>query len=128
MPTASNIVIADSVPANHTFNPIEVTPGNSLFLERTTPSTSAGAWGLRLTFSRGNDGRPTDRVGVRLDIPYEQTVDGVVQVYDTARFSGTFTLPQTMTGLQRADFMALIQNALNHADVKGYVTNLEPVS
>lgn len=127
MPTATNIVIADSVPANHTFVPIEVSPGNSLFLERATPNTSGGAWGLRLTFSKGNDGRPTDRVGVRLDVPYEQQVDGVYVVHDTARFSGTFTLPTTMTGLNRADFMALVINALSHADVKGYVEDLEPV-
>lgn len=127
MGTATTIVLADSVPVNHNFDPVEVTPENSLFLERTTPNTSGGFWGLRMGFSRANSGRPTDRVSVRLDVPYEQLVDGVYNVIDTARFSATFTLPTSMTSLNRADFMALVQSALNHADVSAYVEDLEPV-
>lgn len=127
MPSATTIVLADSVPANHNFDPVQIDPENSLFLERDTPSTSGGFWGLRLTFSRANSGRPTDRVGVRLDVPYEQTVDGIVQIADTARFQGSFTLPTTMTATNRADFAALVKNALAHADVLGYIEDLEPV-
>lgn len=127
MPSAANIVLADSVPANHTFNPVEVDPADSLFLVRDISITSAGNESLRLNFSRATSGRPTNRVQVRLDIPYEQTVDGVTTVYDIFRFAGTFTLPETMTSLNRANAMALVQNALANSVVAGYVEDLEPV-
>lgn len=127
MPAAANIVIADSVPANHTFEPVEISPSNSLFLERTIPSTAAGFEGLRLQFTRSASGRPTDRVGVRLDVPIEQTIDGIVSVHSVARFSGTITLPDSMSGTQRLNFATMLQNIFANSVVKGYVSNLAPV-
>lgn len=127
MAAASNIVLADSVPANHTFEPIEVDPANALFLQRATAATSAGFEALRLTFSRSSSGRPTNRIGIRLDVPYEQTVDGVTTVYDTARMQTTITCPEKMTAQQRLDFATLIQSAMAHATVKAYTSTLSPV-
>lgn len=127
MPAASNIVLADSIPANHTFSPAEIDSANALFTEKTLSLTSAGQEGLRLKFSRGNSGRPTDRLEFRLDLPYEQTVDGVTTVYDTARMVTTITIPQTATVTQRANFMALIQALFNHTVIEGYIEDLEPV-
>lgn len=127
MPAAANIVLADNTPANHTYEPIEVDPANSLWLERTLSTTSAGAEALRITFSRSSSARPTNRIGLRLDLPYEQTVDGVTTVYDTFRFSATFTMPETMTGAQRDHAGVLCKNLLANAVVQGYIQDLTPV-
>lgn len=127
MPSAANIVLADSVPANHTYNPIEGDSSDFLLLERGVSTTSAGNASLRLNFSRATSGRPTNRVQIRMDFPYEQTVDGVTKVYDVARFQGIFTLPETMTDLQRANVYALVKNAFANAVVTGYVEDLEPI-
>lgn len=127
MPAAANIVLADATPANHTYEPMEGDSSNFLFLERTLSATSAGAESLRYTFSRASEARPTDRIGIRLDIPYEQTVDGVTTVHSIARFSGTVTLPDTMTAGDREDFMALLVSLFGHATTASYIENLAPV-
>lgn len=128
MPAAATIVLADATPANHSYEPIEGDSSNFLFLERTLSTTSAGAEALRLTFSRATSGRSTNRVGVRLDIPYEHTVDGVTLVHSTARYQGSFTLPETMTASDREHFMTLVANAYANAVIRGYVEDLIPVS
>jgi len=127
MPSAANIVLADSVPVNHTYEPVEIDPANSLFLERTLPDTSAGFEALRLGFARSTPGRPTNRVSMRLDIPYEQVVDGVTVVHSIARYNGTITLPDTMSATDRLNFATLIQNLHANSVVKGYTSTLAPV-
>lgn len=126
MPAAANIVLADHVPANHTFKPISQS-GNA-FLHETSEMTIGGAERtLILELSRQSSTRATDRVTVRLNVPFEQTVDGVTSVRSTARFIGEVVMPSDMTATERSLFAALVKNALAHATVQGYMTNREPV-
>jgi len=127
MPVAANIVVADHVPTNHTFNPLDITTGNALFAERAIAATSAGFELLRLLFSKSTTRRPTDKTTIRLDMPLEQVVDGVTVVYATARFDGNFTLPDVMTSTQKLKFGALVRNVFAHATVRGVYETGETV-
>ena len=128
MPTASAIVINDGqgTPAAHTFAPQLISPEKSTFVDRDA-DTSAGQKQLVLSFSPANASRSTNRIGVRLNMPIEQTIDGVVSVAYTARFDGSIVVPDQMTQAQRDDLGAYIQNALADAVINAYVTDLEPV-
>jgi predicted proteasome-type protease len=66
-------------------------------------------------------------VKITLAVPYEQTVDSVVSVRSTARASVEITLPDDMSATERGHFQALLANALDHADVQDYITDLTPV-
>jgi hypothetical protein len=126
MGAAANIVLTDSSTVDHTFNPVEVSPANSLYLAR-VGNTPQGNEALRLLFSRATSGRATNRVTLHLDKPYEQEVDGVYTVYDTARFKGTWTLPDTMTLAQREIFASLVIASINNAVLTTAVEELESV-
>jgi hypothetical protein len=128
MPNASAISIDDgqATPVSHTFTPSVVTPSSSTFVDRDS-ATSAGSKRIHLGFSPQSAKRETDRLSVRIDVPYEQTVDGVTSVAYTARFSGDIVLPSQMTQAQRDDMAAFIQNAFGHSVIVGMVTDLDPV-
>jgi hypothetical protein len=126
MTTAANLVLADSVPANHTFVPIEAGIKLARWVDR-DGTTSAGSKQAKATLSESSKGRPTNRVLISMEVPREQTVDGVTTVYATDRFNGEFILHETDTTLMRTDLHSLVISLLNHADVKKYVTTLEPV-
>jgi hypothetical protein len=129
MPSASTISLDDgqSTPVSHDFAPrVQVGPENILLINDEA-DTSAGQMKLQLGFSAASSKRPTNRVKVSFTYPVEQTVDGVVRVAYTARFNGEVVLPEEMTQAQRDDMAAFIGNALSHATVAGYVSDLDPM-
>lgn len=121
MPSASTITIADQVPTNHVFNPI--TTGATSFLETTTKATGATQESLVLQMDRSSTKRATDRVTVRLNVPFEQTVDGAVTVRSTARFIGEFVVPADCSSTERLMLATMVQNVLANSVVKGYVSS-----
>lgn len=127
MPAASTISINDATPTAHAFVPVQVSPSLSLFRNTADAAISASEEQIGLSISRASSSRATDKVKVTLSIPYEQTVDGAVIVRDTARMNAEFILPESMTSGEKADFAALVANLFDHADVSGYLTDLEPV-
>jgi len=127
MPSATTISINDATPTAHAFVPVQVSPSLSIFRNTADAATSASEEMLGLSISRSSSARATDKVKVSLSLPHEQTIDGAVVVRSTARMNVEFVLPSDMTSTERADFAALAANALDHADVKGYLTDLEPV-
>lgn len=127
MPSATSISINDATPTAHVFVPISVTPQLSLFRNTADASISASEEQVGLSISRATAQRDTNKVKVTLSMPYEQTVDGAVQVRSTARFISEFVLPDDMTATERADFAKLCANSLDHADIAGYITDLTPV-
>lgn len=126
MPTAADIILNDSAPAAHTFEPQSITPEKAVFVDRDS-ATSAGQKSLILGVSPARPNRPTNRVLVRLNMPTEYTVDGVVRVRDIARHSSDTVLPEAMTTLERTNFAALIENAYADAVVSGTIAALDPV-
>lgn len=124
MAAAANIVLADHVPANHTFLPIDIKASLSLY-ETSEASIGAAEKQLLLGIDRASSKRATDRVAVRLNVPFEQTVEGTVSVRDTARFIGEWILPASMTPTERSLFQKLAQNAVAHAVAALLITNRE---
>lgn len=125
MPTVTNIVLADSVPANHTFQPVSVTTAASVLIDRAT-NIAEGNPTLILGFNMANTKRKTDRVDVRLNFPIERQVDGVWVVTDTARFIGQWIVPVSMTQTERDNFEALADNLVSHSVVEGYIADRNP--
>lgn len=127
MPAISNIVLADATPANHTFVPVSSTPDQAVWLDR-DGTTAAGSKELVAVYSRANGARKTDRVKIRLNVPYEATSTdtGKTYVAYTARFSCDVVLPDEMSATERGHVAALIKNALADTVLNGYISDLDP--
>ena len=128
MPAATQISVNDATPTAHLFDPVGKTPaGAVLYFNNTDASTSATAEGVTISMSRANGSRNTNRVKLSLAVPYEQAVDGAIEVRSTARMNVDFILPDDMTAAERADFAALASNLLDVSDIKNHVEDLIPV-
>lgn len=115
-----------ATPVAKSFAPERVSPGDSIFTERTA-AVSAGFYKLGIGFSAASSRRPTNRVDISLDLPVLATVNGVSTVAYVGRFKGYFVLPDTMTAAERADLHAFVANALDNASVKAVVKDLDPM-
>jgi hypothetical protein len=124
MPAFANIVLADSVPANNTFAPVRL-EGSTAMHEDRNATTSAGFKTLFLELNRASGSRSTNRIKMRLNIPYEATADGVTTVRSIARHVGENILPDDMTALERNNFATLVAAAYAHATIKGYTKDLD---
>lgn len=123
-----NISIDDgaATPVAKAFAPERVTPELSTFTERTATS-SAGFVRLGVGFSPASSKRNTNRVDVTLDLPILSTVNGVSTVAYVGRFKGYFVIPDVMTSAERADLAAFVANALDNAQVRAVVKDLDPL-
>lgn len=127
MPSAANIVIADSVPVSRTYVPQAVGNGDATLVDKTTSTMIAGQSTLVLTFSPASSKRKTDRVGVRLNLPKVVQVASVDTLDSVGRFIGDFVIPDTWTVLDRNNFVTLVANALANSVVKGYGKDRDPL-
>jgi hypothetical protein len=127
MPAASTITIADSVPANHVFNPQSATPGDAVFLNRNGNSVAA-AEVLKLKYSAATSQRATDRINIRLQDPLERgdAVNGYT-IAGSCLFDGDIVIPAQATATERANFAALVKNALANAVINNYIGTGEVV-
>jgi hypothetical protein len=125
MPSAASLSINDATPTAHVFVPVSVSPQLSLFRNVAGAAISASEEQVGLSLSRATANRATNKVKLTLSVPHEQTIDGQVVVRDIFRFSGEFVLPDSMSAAERGHAMALVLNAMTHADVQDYVTDLE---
>jgi hypothetical protein len=128
MPSASSITLADgqATPVNHTFDPLSVTPSQSLLVDKSSV-TSGGMNQLIVGLDPSKSSRRTNRVSIRFNMPIEQTVSGVTEVAYTARFSADVILPDQMTQAERDDMGAFIKNALSDSVVNAIITDLDPL-
>ncbi|DAD50298.1 TPA_asm: coat protein [ssRNA phage Gerhypos.4_50] len=115
-----------ATPVAKTFSPERIVPELSTFTERST-GVSAGYLRLGVGFSPASKARVTNKVDVTLDFPVLSTVNGVSSVAYVGRFRGTFTMPDTMTAAERADFAAFVANALDITQVRGVIKDLDPL-
>lgn len=115
-----------ATPVAKSFAPAAVSPGRSLFTERTALS-SAGYLKLEVLTSLADGKRPTNRIDVNFDLPIVEVVAGVSQVTRTGRFKGYFVIPDTMTALERADLAAFVANGLDNAQVRAVIKDLDPL-
>lgn len=127
MPSATNLSINDATPTAHVFVPAGNNGSVQIYRNTADAAIAASEETLAISLSRFTSNRPTDKVKLTLGVPHEQTVDGQVEVRDTARFTGEWTLPNTMSATERADFAALVANAIDNSDIAGHVEDLIPV-
>lgn len=113
-------------PAAKTFSPERVAPELSTFTERSA-SASAGYVRLGVAFSPASSKRATNRVDISLDLPVLQTVNGVSSVAYVGRFKGYFVVPDVMTSAERANLVAFVANALDNAQVRAVIKDLDPL-
>lgn len=126
MPVASAITLADAVPANHVYSPVQVSTGRALLLNKATTIPASNEQ-LVLGFDLASARRPTDRILTQLAQPLEKTVDGTVVVRSTPRFVGDWVLPSDMTDAERNNFWTLVKNFIAHAMVQSYVRSRDPM-
>lgn len=115
-----------ATPVAKSFAPEQVTPALTTFTERSAAS-SVGFLRLGIGFSAANSRRPTNRVNVDFDMPVMQVVDGINKVAYIGRFRGYFVVPDQMTSAERADLAAFVANALDNAQVRAVVKDLDPL-
>lgn len=115
-----------ATPVAKTFSPERVSPDLSTFVERTA-GVAAGFTRLSLGFSPASSKRATNRVDVKLDFPVLSVVNGVSTVAYTARFNGSFVVPDVMTAAERADFAAFVANSLDNTQIRAVVKDLDPL-
>lgn len=115
-----------ATPVARSFAPMRVAPDQSVFAEKTSP-VSAGYKLLKVGLSSASAARPTNRVDVELQFPVVSTVNGISTVAYTGLFKGYFVLPDVMTSAERADLAAFVANALDNAQVRGVIKDLDPM-
>lgn len=123
------LVIADGTsptPVDRTFSPIAVSPGSSVFAEKSS-AASSGFIRLTLGSSMASGNRQTNRVDISLDFPITETLAGVPTVTRTGRFKGYFVIPDAMTGTERADLAAYVANAFDNVQVRALIKDLDPL-
>lgn len=124
---AANIVIADSVPANRTYQPIVTGLKGATFVDVATAATPAGQSTVVFDLRRPTVETPA-KVVARLNLPIEVVdANGTTVVLDVFRFEGSWVVPSRATALQRANFETLVQNLVAHAVTEAYVRNADPV-
>lgn len=113
-------------PVAKSFAPVAVAPALSVFADRTSAS-SAGYHKLTIASSMADGSRKTNRVDIGFDMPIVETVNGVNVVTRIGRFKGYFVIPDTMTGVERADLAAFVANVLDDTQIRAVIKDLDPL-
>lgn len=121
MSTIANLTVADNVPANHVFYPIQSGP-RSLWITHEAANALTQASFLVDT-SLATPARATDKVKMNLAWPFAQTVDGAVFARSIARRFSDWVLPADMTTAERLLFVAISMNIEASALVKAILTD-----
>lgn len=126
MPSASAITITLASGAV-VFTPVKASPERSILLNRTS-TISAGYKEMVVGFSGHTQSRGTDKINLRLNVPYEYTnSDGEQQVDHIMRFSGEWIVHKDIPEAARQEFEELVRLSLQNAVLKGYIADLDPI-
>lgn len=127
MANAAVIVLADSVPANRNYNPVNVSGNVAVHTDTATALTPAGqsSFSLKLRPATNTLARKVD-LDFALPVEYTDTNTGNILTKDTFRHVSYTLVPPNATALQIANFEALVRNLYGHATYKAYVKNGEP--
>lgn len=116
----------DATPVAKTFSPEKISPDAAVFVERSALS-SAGYKRIGIGFSPANGGRKTNRVNIEVSTPILANIGGVNSVAYTGLFKGYFVIPDQMTSEERADLAAFVANALDNAQIRAVIKDLDPL-
>lgn len=127
MASIANLVLADSVPANHTFVPSQASPEKSAWQETAAADQPYLRPTVVMQLKNGSSGTDPGKVTARLNMPdFIVDGDGIITELGTARFIGEFILPPKMTATGRSNLYALAAALINNAVVQSYVEDSEP--
>lgn len=126
MPAIANIVIADAVPANHTFVPLAANVGEAQHVNR-NGNIAASNEVLILNYSPASSKRKTDRIRFRLTDPLERgnATDGYT-ADDKMFIDVTAVIPESATPTERSNFATLAKNLMANTVVLGYISSGDP--
>lgn len=114
-----------ATPVARSFAPVGVRPELSVFAEKTA-AQSAGFKVLSVGYSPATGSRKTHRVDFSLSLPTLTTVEPI-SVARTLLFKGYFVIPDTATAAERSDLVAFVANALDNAQLRAVVKDLDPL-
>lgn len=122
-----NLTINDGSAVARTFVRQSVTPESSLFAMKI--SASAAGWKLlKVLYSAATQKRKTHRITVRTEMPVELLdAAGNPFVSDIGIAETTFVVPHAFTSANRADLVAYHLGALDNAQIKATVKDLDPL-
>jgi len=129
MAQATAITLADgqATPVNVTFNPEQVTPAMSSFVDR---ATGVAAYFRRFTvrFKPAGGGRKETQTQYSFSLPVSGTLpSGAPGVVRTLRARVIYDLPDGCTDGERKDLHAFVRNGLAHALVQGAMRDNDPL-
>lgn len=123
---ALSIMDGQATPVAKSFAPERVAPEQTYFTERTAVSSN-GFIRLGVMFDPATSQRATNKVRMTLALPVIESVSGINQVTRTLRFDGTFIIPDNATAAERANLWAFVANALDNAQIKAVIKDLDPM-
>jgi hypothetical protein len=123
MPSITSQSINDGTTAQ-TYAPVN-TVGNTVRFSSSEADSSAGMPTLDVTFDPRSARRATDRISIRLAVPYEETVDSSPLVRHVSRAEVSIVLPEAVPASERTRVANLIKNALALADVQTAISTPE---
>lgn len=135
MSALANIVIADSVPVNRTFAPVNIDPAGVAKLADRSSGIAIGFPILTMSVRSPNKGSKTYKVVGKLVTPILEvtapsTSTGIqpapTKAYDLLA-TIEFVLPERSTALERANLLALMKNFLANANMTNAVQTFETI-
>lgn len=129
MAQATAIVLADgqATPANVTFNPEQVTPALSTFVDR---ATGVAAYFRRFSvrFKPASAQRKETQTQFNFSLPVAGTLpSGATGVVRTLRARVIYDLPDGCTDAERKDLHAFVRNGLANALIQGNMRDNDPL-
>lgn len=115
-----------ATPVAKSFAPLRIAPELSIFTERSAV-IPAGYPKLSVALDAASSKRATNRVDISLSLPVVQTVNGLPTVTKTGLFKGYFVVPDTFEAADRANLHAYVANALQNAQLKAVIKDLDPL-
>lgn len=124
MPQTTNIVIADAIPANHTFIPQQAAMALSTWVAK-DGTVYEGNSRLAMVMSPPSKARPTSRIKQNLYVPFERTNDGIVTVPDTIIFNVEAVIPSACSDAEALKAFTMQKNLFANVIIQAYFAGRE---
>lgn len=126
MPAISNIVVADSVPTNHTYYPRQASMAMSAWTETSAPIFEGNAR-LAAVMSPPTASRKTTRTKFTHTIPvYRENAEGLFVVSDVMIFTTEGVLPTGLTAVEALNGWTQHKNLQGSSIAQAYFASADP--
>lgn len=107
MATAAPLVLADGVPVNRTYQPLQVSSSDSIFVDKTTYTTLGQQSTVQILWKGYTEKRATDRVEANMALPKVVTTGTETKVTSIGRVMITYIIPIDFNDVDRGNLAAL---------------------